>query len=134
MAGIIAAVVGVLVLGWFLRRLFPALAAAAMVLLAPLWLIGGLLLDLARGPLAFLRPMGVGLTRAVGFVLVLPFLPFIFAWSFCAELWRQFHPARPANTRAATPRPPTPMQAATRRTADVIDMAAFRQRRNNTKE
>ncbi|HIB5264373.1 TPA: hypothetical protein ACWW8V_004667 [Escherichia coli] len=134
MAGIIAAIVGGLVLTWFLRRLFPALAAAAMVLLAPLWLLGGFLLDLIRGPMAFLRPLGVGLARAVGFVLVLLLLPFIFVWSFCAELWRQFRPARPASTRPDTTTPVTPMKAATRRAADVIDMAAFRQRRNNTKE
>jgi hypothetical protein len=124
MAGIIAAVLGVIALAWFLRRLFPALFAAVFVLAAPAWLVGGLLLDLLRRPLAFLRPLGLGLARLVGFVLVLPLLPFIFAWSFFAELWRQFRPkASPAGVK-----PPTPMQAATRRTADVIDLAAFRQR------
>lgn len=75
MAGIIAAVVGVIVLAWFLRRLFPALFAAVFVLAAPVWLVGGFLVDLLRRPLAFLRPL------------------------------------------------------AARRTADVIDLAAFRQRR-----
>ena len=121
MAFIIAAVLGVIALAWFLRRLFPALFAAVFVLFAPVWLVGGALLDLLRRPLAFLRPVGLALARLVGFVLVLPLLPFIFAWSFFAELWRQFRPK-------ASPEPRTPMQAATRRTADVIDLAAFRQR------
>lgn len=44
----IAGIVGILVLGWFLRRLFPALATAAVVLLAPLWLVGGAVLDVLR--------------------------------------------------------------------------------------
>lgn len=53
----IAGIVGVLVLGWFLRRLFPALAAAAVVLLAPLWLVGGAVLDVLRKIAAvFKRP------------------------------------------------------------------------------
>jgi hypothetical protein len=30
---------------WFSRRLFPALFAVALVLLAPIWLVGGFLLD-----------------------------------------------------------------------------------------
>ena len=120
MAGIIAAVLGVIALAWFLRRLFPALFAAVFVLAAPAWLVGGLLLDLLR------RPLGLGLARLVGFVLVLPLLPFIFAWSFFAELWRQFRPK--ASPAPAGVKPPTPMQAAARRTADVIDLAAFRQR------
>ncbi|NMY43760.1 hypothetical protein HBN76_20840 [Pseudomonas sp. WS 5013] len=128
MAGIIAAVLGVIALAWFLRRLFPALFAAVFVLAAPVWLVGGLLLDLLRRPLAFLRPLGIGLARVVGFVLVLPLLPFIFAWSFFAELWRQFRPAK-ASAPAAGVKPPTPMQAAAKRTADVIDLAAFRQHR-----
>ena len=120
MAGIIAAVLGVIALAWFLRRLFPALFAAVFVLAAPAWLAGGLLLDLLR------RPLGLGLARLVGFVLVLPLLPFIFAWSFGVELWRQFRPN--ASPIPAGVKPPTPMQAATRCTADVIDLAAFRQR------
>lgn len=120
MAGIIAAVLGVIALAWFLRRLFPALFAAVFVLAAPAWLVGGLLLDLLR------RPLGLGLARLVGFVLVLPLLPFIFAWSFFAELWRQFRPK--ASPAPAGVKPPTPMQAAARRTTDVIDLAAFRQR------
>ena len=128
MAGIIAAVLGVIALAWFLRRLFPALFAAVFVLAAPLWLVGGLLLDLLRRPLAFLRPLGLGLARLVGFVLVLPLLPFIFAWSFFAELWRQFRPKASPPAPAGV-KPPTPMQAAARRTADVIDLAAFRQQR-----
>jgi|SRR5690606_22923792 hypothetical protein len=116
MAAIIAAVVGFIFLAWFLRRLFPALFAAVIVVAAPVWLVGGLLLDLLRRPLAFLRPLGVGLARLVGFVLVLPLLPFIFAWSFLAELFR---PSR---------QPSAPVQAAARRTADVIDLAAWRKK------
>ena len=61
MAGIIAAVLGVIALAWFLRRLFPALFAAVFVLFAPVWLVGGALLDLLRRPLAFLRPVGLAL-------------------------------------------------------------------------
>ena len=41
MAFIIAAVLGVIALAWFLRRLFPALFAAVFVLAAPVWLVGG---------------------------------------------------------------------------------------------
>jgi len=65
MAGIIAAVLGIIALAWFLRRLFPALFAAVFVLAAPAWLVGGLLLDLLRRPLAFLRPVGLALARLV---------------------------------------------------------------------
>ncbi len=128
MAFIIAAVLGVIALAWFLRRLFPALFAAVFVLFAPVWLVGGALLDLLRRPLAFLRPVGLALARLVGFVLVLPLLPFIFVWSFFAELWRQFRPSKASAPAPAGVKPPTPMQAATKRTADVIDLAAFRQR------
>ena len=128
MAFIIAAVLGVIALAWFLRRLFPALFAAVFVLFAPVWLVGGALFDLLRRPLAFLRPVGLALARLVGFVLVLPLLPFIFAWSFFAELWRQFRPSKSSAPAPSGVKPPTPMQAATRRTADVIDLAAFRQR------
>lgn len=124
MTGIIAALVCIVALAWFLRRLFPALFAAVFVLAVPVWLVGGLLLDLLRRPLAFLRPLG--LARLVGVVLVLPLLPFIFVWSFFAELWRQFRSK--ASPAPAGVNPPTPMQAAARRTADVIDLAAFRQR------
>lgn len=120
MAGIIAAVVGVIVLAWFLRRLFPALFAAVFVLAAPMWLVGGFLVDLLRRPLAFLRPLGLGLARLLGLVVVLPLLPFIFAWSFLAELFR---PSR---------QPPAPVQAAARRTADVIDLAAWRKKNSKT--
>lgn len=63
---------------WILRRLFPAAFAAVLVVLAPAWLAGGLLHDVLRVPLSYLRPLG--------FVLVLPMLPFIFAWSFLANL------------------------------------------------
>jgi hypothetical protein len=127
MAGIIAAVLGVIALAWFLRRLFPALFAAVFVLAAPLWLVGGLLLDLLRRPLAFLRPVGVALARLVGFVLVLPLLPFIFVWSFFAELVRPKASATPGDK-------PTPIQAATKRTADVIDLAAWRRHNDGNAE
>lgn len=125
MAGIIAAVVCIVALAWFTRRLFPALFAAVFVLAVPVWLVGGLLLDLLRRPLAFLRPLG--LARLVGVVLVLPLLPFIFVWSFFAELFR---PAKASAPAPAGVKPPTPMQAAARRTADVIDLAAWRRRRD----
>lgn len=49
MSAIIASVLVFIVLGWFLRRLFPALFSAALVLLAPLWLVAGLFVDLYRG-------------------------------------------------------------------------------------
>src|SRR3546814_6259785 len=122
----IAAVPGVIALAWFLRRLFPALFAAVFVLFAPVWLVGGALFDLLRRPLAFPRPVGLALARLVGlalarlvgFVLVLPLLPFIFAWSFFAELWRQFRAkASPAPARV---KPPTPLPDATRPPAAAI--------------
>lgn len=128
MAAIIAAVVGFIFLAWFLRRLFPALFAAVIVVAAPVWLVGGLLLDLLRRPLAFLRPLGVGLARLMGFVLVLPLLPFIFVVVLCPELWRQFRPVKSSAPAPAETK--TPIQAATQRTADVIDLCAFRQRRS----
>jgi hypothetical protein len=124
MTGIIAALVCIVALAWFLRRLFPALFAAVFVLAVPVWLVGGLLLDLLRRPLAFLRPLG--LARLVGVVLVLPLLPFIFVWSFFAELFRPTKASAPA---PAGVKPPTPMQAAARRSADVIDLAAWQHRR-----
>ena len=134
MAAIIAAVVGFIFLAWFLRRLFPALFAAVIVVAAPVWLVGGLLLDLLRRPLAFLRPVGLALARLVGFVLVLPLLPFIFVWSFFAELWRQFRPSKASAPAPAGVKPPTPMQAATKRTADVIDLAAWRRHNDGNAE
>ncbi len=127
MPGVIAAIVCFVALAWFLRRLLPALFAAVFVLAAPVWLVGGLLLDLLRRPLAFLRSLD--LARLVGVVLVLPLLPFIFVWSFFAELWRQFRPSKASVPAPAGVKPPKPIQAATRRTADVIDLSAFRQRR-----
>lgn len=129
MAGIIVAVLGIIILGWFLRRLFPALFAAVFVLAAPVWLIGGLLLDLLRRPLAFMRTLGIGLSQLVGFVLVLPALPFIFVWSFCAEFWRQYQADKNSASVPAKDKPPTPIQAAAKQTAEIIDLAAFRQRR-----
>ena len=104
MTFIIAAVLGVIALAWFLRRLFPALFAAVFVLFAPVWLVGGALLDLLRRPLAFLRPVSLALARLVGFILVLPLLPFIFIWSFFAELVRPKTSAAPL--RRSAPRPP----------------------------
>lgn len=81
--------VSMAVLGWVLRRLFPAAFAAGLVVLAPLWLILGLLHDVLRPFLAFLRPVGTALARVLGFVLVLPMLPFIFAWSLLSALWQR---------------------------------------------
>lgn len=131
MPGIIWIVLGIIALGWFLRRMFPALFAATLVLLAPLWLLGGLLLDLAQRPLDFLQSLSLGMVRLVGVVLVLPLLPLIFVWSFCTELWRQFRLAKTSSTPApAAVETLTPIQTAARRTADVIDLAAARQRRS----
>ena len=96
---------------WFGRRLGPALVAAVMVMAAPLWLIGGFVLDLLRKLPAGLRRAWFALLRALGFLVVLPLTPFIFVWAFLVELFR---PHRP---------PARPMQEATRRTGEVIDLA-----------
>jgi hypothetical protein len=55
MAGLIAALVGILVLALLARLLVPGLFAALMVLVAPLWLLGGLLRDLLRALTAWRR-------------------------------------------------------------------------------
>ena len=49
MSAIIAGVISFVVVGWFLRRAFPALFSALIVLMAPLWLVAGLFVDLYRG-------------------------------------------------------------------------------------
>jgi hypothetical protein len=58
-------------------------------------------------------------------LIVLPFVPGIFLGSFLLELFRR----RQRLAEPGRPAPATPMQAAGRRTADVIDLAAFRRRR-----
>lgn len=110
---LLATVAGV----WFGRRLGPALVAAAMVMAAPLWLVGGFTLDLLRKLPARLRRAWFALLRALGFLVVLPLTPFVFVWAFLVELFRPKH------------QPPAPIQSATRRTAEVIDLAAWRRRR-----
>ena len=102
---------------WFGRRLGPALVAAVMVMAAPLWLVGGFVLDLLRKLPAGLRRSWFALLRALGFLVVLPLTPFIFVWAFLVELFR---PHRP---------PARPMQEATRRTGEVIDLATARKTR-----
>lgn len=102
---------------WFGRRLGPALVAAVMVLAAPAWLIGGGLLDLLRKLPAGLRSAFFALLRALGVLVVLPLTPFIFVWSFLVEL------VKPRQS------PAKPLQAATRRTGDVISLAAARKER-----
>lgn len=110
---LLATVAGV----WFGRRLGPALVAAVMVMAAPLWLVGGFALDLLRKLPARLRRAWFALLRALGFLVVLPLTPFVFVWAFLVELFRPKH------------QPPAPIQSATRRTAEVIDLAAWRRRR-----
>ena len=102
---------------WFGRRLGPALVAAVMVMAAPLWLIGGFVLDLLRKLPAGLRRAWFALLRALGFLVVLPLTPFIFVWAFLVELFRPNH------------RPAAPMQSAAKRTAEVIDFATARKAR-----
>jgi hypothetical protein len=107
---------------WFGRRLGPALVAAVMVMGAPLWLIGGFILDLLRKLPASLRRAWFALLRALGFLAVLPLIPFVFVWAFLVELFRPKH------------QPPAPIQSATQRTAEVIDLAAWRRRKGKAKE
>lgn len=102
---------------WFGRRLGPALVAAVMVMAAPLWLVGGFILDLLRKLPAGLHSVWFALLRALGFLVVLPLTPFIFVWAFLVALFR---PHRP---------PARPMQEATRRTGEVIDLATARKTR-----
>ncbi|OEO27818.1 hypothetical protein AX279_00485 [Pseudomonas sp. J237] len=107
---------------WFGRRLGPALVAAVMVMGAPLWLIGGFILDLLRKLPIGLRRAWFALLRAFGFLVVLPLTPFVFVWAFLAELFKPKH------------QPPAPIQSATQRTAEVIDLAAWRRRKLGVKE
>jgi len=62
------------------------------------------------------------LLRALGFLAVLPLIPFVFVWAFLVELFRPKH------------QPPAPIQSATQRTAEVIDLAAWRRRKGKAKE
>lgn len=80
------------ILGWLLQRLFPAAFAAGLVVLAPLWLVLGWLHDVLRLPLSFLRPVGAALARVLGFIVVVPMMPFIFAWSLLSALRRRKQP------------------------------------------
>ncbi len=50
MLGLMAGVAVAVVIAWLLRRAVPAMFAVAIVLLVPLWLIGGLAFDLLRWP------------------------------------------------------------------------------------
>ena len=100
-----------------IRRLGPALVAAVMVMAAPLWLIGGFVLDLLRKLPAGLRRAWFALLRALGFLVVLPLTPFIFVWAFLVELFRPNH------------RPAAPVQSAAKRTAEVINFATARKAR-----
>lgn len=113
---------------WFGGGAVMTVAAGGFVLAVALWLLDGLLADLLRGPLRWLAKPFRALASVLGVLIVLPFIPGIFLGSFLLELFRrrqrQAEPGRPA--------PSTPMQTATRCTADVIDLAAFR-RRNNIK-
>ncbi|TXH92639.1 MAG: hypothetical protein E6Q71_00680 [Pseudomonas sp.] len=115
---LLATVAGV----WFGRRLGPALVAAVMVMAAPLWLVGGFALDLLRKLPAGLRRAWFALLRALGFLAVLPLTPFVFVWAFLVELFRPKH------------QPPAPIQSAAQRTAEVIDLAAWRRRKGKAKE
>ena len=103
-------------------RLGPALVAAVMVMAAPIWLVGGFALDLLRKLPASLRRAWFALLRALGFLAVLPLIPFVFVWAFLVELFRPKH------------QPPAPIQSATQRTAEVIDLAAWRRRKGKAKE
>ena len=107
---------------WFGRRLGPALVAAVMVMAAPLWVVGGFVLDLLRKLPAGIRWAWFALLRALGVLAVLPLTPFVFVWAFLAELFRPKH------------QPPAPIQSATERTAEVIDLAAWRRRKSEAKE
>ncbi len=107
---------------WLGRRLGPALVAAVMVMAAPLWLVVGVVLDLLRKLPAGIRWTWFALLRTLGVLAVLPLTPFVFVWAFLAELFRPKH------------QPPVPIQSATERTAEVIDLAAWRRRKSEAKE
>jgi hypothetical protein len=111
---------------WFGGGAVMTVAAGGFVLAVALWLLDGLLADLLRGPLRWLAKPFRALASALGVLIVLPFIPGIFLGSFLLELFRR----RPRQAEPGRPAPATPMQAAAgRRTADVIDLAAARQRR-----
>ncbi|ELP4839928.1 hypothetical protein VM247_004544 [Salmonella enterica] len=118
MAFVLAAIL--LALGvWFGRRLGPAIVAAMFVLVVPLQLLWAVLVDLAR--LLHLEQLWFAFCKGVGLLIGWTICPFVFAFCFVRELFR-------------SPPPPRPAQAAAQRTAQVIDLASFRQRRKNTKE
>ncbi len=106
---------------WFGRRLGPALVAAVMVMGAPLWLVGGFILDLLRKLPMGLRRAWFASLRALGFLAVLPLTPFVFVWAFLAEMLKPKH------------QPSTPARSAARRTAQVIYLVAWRKRKANIK-
>lgn len=110
---------------WFGGGAVMTVAAGGFVLAVALWLLDGLLADLLRGPMRWLAKPFRALASALGVLIVLPFVPGIFLGSFLLELFRR----RQHQVESGRPAPATPMQAASRRTADVIDLAAFRQRR-----
>ena len=110
---------------WFGGGAVMTVAAGGFVLAVALWLLDGLLADLLRGPMRWLAKPFRALASALGVLIVLPFVPGIFLGSFLLELFRR----RPRQAEPGRPAPAKPMQAAGRRTADVIDRAAFRQRR-----
>ena len=110
---------------WFGCGAVMTVAAGGFVLAVALWLLDGLLADLLRGPLRWLAKPFRALASALGVLIVLPFVPGIFLGSFLLELFRR----RQRLAEPGRPAPATPMQAAGRRTADVIDLAAFRRRR-----
>mgnify|MGYP006982701725 CR=1 FL=1 len=110
---------------WFGCGAVMTVAAGGFVLAVALWLLDGLLADLLRGPLRWLAKPFRALASALGVLIVLPFIPGIFLGSFLLELFRR----RPRQAEPGRPAQATPMQAAGRRTADVIDLAAARQRR-----
>jgi hypothetical protein len=109
---------------WFGGGAVMTVAAGGFVLAVALWLLDGLLADLLRGPLRWLAKPFRALASAPGVLIVLPFIPGIFLGSFLLDLFRR----RPRQAEPGRPAPATPMQAAGR-TADVIDLAAARQRR-----
>ena len=111
---------------WFGGGAVMTVAAGGFVLAVALWLLDGLLADLLRGPLRWLAKPFRALASALGVLIVLPFIPGIFLGSFLVELFRR----RQRKAKPGRPAPATPMQAASRRTAVVIDLATFRQRHN----
>jgi hypothetical protein len=113
---IIAVAILVIVGVWLGRRLTPALVGALFVLFAPFWLVLGFAWDMLCKLPAGLQRLSLVLARAVGFLVILPLTPFIFVWAFVAELFRPSEPPAP------------PVQQATRRTANVIDLATARKK------